>query len=144
MSETRVRIVKTQADLDHCLTIRRKVFVEEQKVPADLEWDDQDAACTHFLAVQQDKVAGTARLAMVKDYAKIQRVAVMPFARRTGLGAVIMRAVIDHVRNEGKVGRVVLGAQTHALGFYEKLGFEPFGEIYLEAGIEHRDMALTL
>ncbi|MGO4916177.1 GNAT family N-acetyltransferase [Pseudogemmobacter sp. W21_MBD1_M6] len=144
MTGAKVRVVETQADLDLCLAIRRKVFVEEQKVPAEDEWDDQDAACTHFLAVHQGEVSGTARLAMVDGYAKIQRVAVLPFARGTGLGATIMREVIAHIRTGGTVGRVVLGAQIHAVGFYQKLGFEPFGDIYLDAGITHRDMALTL
>jgi ElaA protein len=144
MSDTGVRIVETEADLDLCLMIRRKVFVEEQMVPAEDEWDDQDGACTHFLAFYQGEAAGTARLAMQADYAKIQRVAVMPFARGTGLGAVLMRAVIAHIRKDGKVGSAVLGGQIQAMGFYAKLGFVPFGEIYPSAGIEHRDMALIL
>jgi predicted GNAT family N-acyltransferase len=74
----------------------------------------------------------------------VGRVCVLQSARGTGLGADIIRATVAIARETPGIARVKLGAQTHALGFYEKLGFQAFGPVYDDAGIDHRDMVLEL
>ena len=130
-------------DVDACMTIRRKVFVEEQAVPEELELDAHDATAVHLLAVADGRPVGTARLLIDGDHAKIGRVAVLAETRGTGAGAALMRAALDELRARG-VREVALGSQTHAIGFYERLGFRAHGPEYDDAGIPHRDMTLLL
>ncbi|WP_444999442.1 GNAT family N-acetyltransferase [Halomonas mongoliensis] len=120
--------------------IRRVVFIEEQRVPLEEEWDGRDPECRHFLALLDGREVGTARL--LPD-AHIGRVAVLSEARGAGVGAALMRAAIDAARRLGHP-QVELAAQTHALDFYSRLGFEAYGPEFLDAGILHRNMRLTL
>ncbi|AVI62767.1 GNAT family N-acetyltransferase [Halomonas sp. GFAJ-1] len=120
--------------------IRCTVFIEEQRVPQEEEWDGRDAECRHFLATLNGQPVGTARL--LPD-GHIGRVAVLPSARGTGIGYQLMEAAIQAAREAGHA-KAELSAQLHALAFYERLGFVAYGEIFMDAGIPHRDMALTL
>ena len=120
--------------------IRRVVFMEEQKVPREEEWDGRDGDCRHFLALLAGTPVGTARL--LPD-AHIGRVAVLAEARGRGIGEALMVAAIDAARRDGHPA-VALAAQTHALAFYARLGFTAFGEAFLDAGILHRNMHLSL
>ena len=135
--------VTVSDDLAACLAIRRKVFIEEQAVPEELEYDAADASAVHLLATLDGRAIGTARLLIDGTLGKIGRVAVLPDCRGTGAGAALMRAALDELRARG-VATARLGAQTHALGFYEKLGFTAHGPEYDDAGIPHRDMSRTL
>lgn len=130
-------------DFPACAAIRRRVFIEEQNVPEELELDDLDAAAVHLLATQDGRPVGTARLLIEGRTAKIGRVAILPELRGTGAGAALMRAALDELRARG-VTKAKLGAQTHAIGFYERLGFTVYGPEYDDAGIPHRDMSLAL
>jgi ElaA protein len=78
------------------------------------------------------------------DAAKIQRVAVLKEARTGGIGSLLMRAMLDDLRQDGRYKKAILGSQTHAIGFYEKLGFTAHGPEYDDAGIPHRDMEIAL
>jgi len=120
--------------------IRRVVFIEEQRVPLEEEWDGRDPECRHFLALLEGLPVGTARL--LPD-AHIGRVAVLARARGSGIGAALMAAAIEAARRDGHPA-VELAAQTHALAFYARLGFTPFGDEFLDAGILHRNMRLPL
>ncbi|WP_328716331.1 GNAT family N-acetyltransferase [Halomonas elongata] len=121
--------------------IRRVVFIEEQQVPEDEEWDGRDDKCRHFLALDAaGKALGTARL--LPD-GHIGRVAVLEEARGRGVGLALMEAAIASARRRGDA-TVALSAQTHALAFYERLGFHAHGETFLDAGIPHRNMTLSL
>lgn len=137
-----MKIVVTD-DLAACHTLRRTVFIEEQNVPEELEIDDLDEIAIHLLAVVDDRPVGTARLFVKGEAGKIGRVCVLPEARGTGLGAALIRAACQHLK-DGGCTTAQLGAQTHALPFYEKLGFAAFGPIYDDAGIPHRDMMKRL
>ena len=130
-------------DFPACAAIRRRVFIEEQNVPEELELDDLDATAVHLLATQDGRPVGTARLLIEGESAKIGRVAVLPEMRGTRAGAALMRAALDELRARG-VTKAKLGAQTHAIGFYEKLGFTVHGPEYDDAGIPHRDMSRSL
>jgi len=128
-------------DLDALRAVREPVFVVEQKVPADLEWDELDPRSKHVLARDlQHRPIGTGRLTPV---GKIGRMAVLPEWRGKGVGAVMLTRLIDLARTLGYT-QVELHAQVSAIGFYEKFGFVAFGDEYEEAGIQHRSMRLDL
>ena len=130
-------------DRDACIDIRRHVFVGEQNVPEAEEVDGLDPECLHLLARDGGRPAGTLRLRESGDTVKIQRVAVLPEWRGTGLGAQLMRHAMELARARG-MRKARLGAQIHALGFYEKLGFVAEGPEFLDAGIPHREMTRPL
>ncbi|MCZ4267663.1 GNAT family N-acetyltransferase [Rhodobacteraceae bacterium R_SAG6] len=131
-------------DLEACLKLRFEVFVDEQGVPVEEERDALDDSATHLLALQDGTPVGTARIVFQDDTAKIGRVCVVKTARGRGLGAKLIEACVSVARNQAGITRAKLGAQTHAIGFYEKLGFEVYGPVYLDAGIDHRDMVKPL
>ena len=131
-------------DIAACLRLRRTVFIEEQGVSEADEVDDKDAGAIHMLATIDGVPMGSARLLLTGDTGKIGRVCVLPAARGTGLGAQLMRAAIDELRRQRGITRAKLGSQTHALGFYERLGFVAEGPVYDDAGIPHRDMVMVL
>jgi predicted GNAT family N-acyltransferase len=129
-------------DIATCRQLRRMVFIEEQGVSEADELDNEDEAAIHLLAALDGAAVGSARLLVRGDYAKIGRVCVLAKARGHGIGAALIRAAVARLRLVEGVETVKLGAQTHALGFYQALGFEAFGPEYLDAGIAHRDMML--
>ncbi|GLT21433.1 acetyltransferase [Zoogloea oryzae] len=120
--------------------IRFTVFVDEQKVPVELELDEFDPLSCHALALAGDEAIGTGRL--LPD-GHIGRMAVLAGWRGRGVGALLLQALIDEAKRRG-MARVVLNAQTHALGFYARFGFVPEGEEYEEAGLPHRTMSRSL
>jgi predicted GNAT family N-acyltransferase len=130
-------------DIATCRHLRRVVFIEEQGVPEADEIDDKDDDAIHLLATEEGQPVGSARLLLIGDTGKIGRVCVLPSHRGTGLGAALIRAAITELRAHGMTS-AKLGSQTHAIGFYERLGFTPTGPEYIDAGIPHRDMTLTL
>lgn len=131
-------------DLATCLALRRRVFIEEQGVSEADEVDGRDGDALHVLATLDGAPLGCARILIVGEVAKIGRVCVVKDARGTGLGAAIIKACLDVARRQPGLTRAKLGAQLHALSFYEKLGFAAFGPVYDDAGIPHRDMDRAL
>ncbi len=138
-----VEIAETN-DLVTCRRLRRIVFIDEQGVSEADEIDDRDGEAIHLLATDGGRPVGTARLLVEGDTGKIGRVCVLQEARGTGLGAALIRAGVERFRQVPGVAKVKLGAQVHALGFYERLGFAAYGPVYDDAGIDHRDMVLVL
>ncbi len=120
--------------------IRFVVFVDEQKVPAEIELDEHDAACVHVIARAEGRAVGTGRL--LPD-AHIGRMAVLKEWRGRGVGAAMLNTLIAKARARGDQ-EVSLSAQTHALDFYRKQGFVEEGPQYLDAGIPHQTMRKTL
>jgi predicted GNAT family N-acyltransferase len=137
-----LRIEPTR-DIATCRTLRRIVFIEEQGVPEADEVDDKDDTAIHLLATDNATPVGSARLLISGETGKIGRVCVLKSHRGTGLGAALIRAAIKELRSHG-LTTARLGAQTHAIGFYERLGFTATGPEYMDAGIPHRDMVLSL
>lgn len=137
-----VRIVSPEK-IQACLRIRLLVFVEEQKVPHDLEVDGLDPDCTHFLATDPDgNEVGTARMRVTEDgQVKAERVAVLLSARGTGVGADLMAALEIEAQTRG-FSQVILSAQMSALPFYERRGYVANGPVFDDAGIPHRKMHL--
>ncbi|MFH9073359.1 GNAT family N-acetyltransferase [Streptomyces alboflavus] len=151
----RCRVAEGRSDLDACFAVRKEVFVAEQGVPEDLEYDEYDVGAVHVLAVRGADGAplGTGRLltgaaAAVKNggdatVGGLGRLAVLRSARGLGVGAELVRAIEDAARERG-LGAVDLHAQTHALGFYERLGYVAYGPEFPDAGIPHRAMRKAL
>jgi predicted GNAT family N-acyltransferase len=120
--------------------IRMTVFVEEQRVPAEIEMDDQDPVSVHALAYVQGRAVGTGRL--LPD-GHIGRMAVLRENRASGVGGAILACLVAEARRRGMT-KVVLSAQTHAIDFYRKHGFRESGTVFEEAGIPHQEMRLVL
>lgn len=135
--------IRPTRDIATCRLLRRKVFIEEQGVSEADEIDDKDEEAIHLLATVDGTPMGSARLLLSGNTGKIGRVCVLSAARGTGLGAALMRAAVEELRRQPGITRAKLGAQTHALGFYERLGFTAEGPIYDDAGIPHRDMVMV-
>lgn len=131
-------------DIPACRALRRAVFIEEQGITEADEWDDLDDAAVHLLATVNGHPSGTARLLLDGSTGKIGRVCVLASARGTGLGAALMRAALAELRRHPQLVQARLGAQTHAIAFYERLGFTATGPVYDDAGIPHRDMIAAL
>ncbi|MEZ4502801.1 MAG: GNAT family N-acetyltransferase [Dehalococcoidia bacterium] len=147
-----IEVVRTVDQMNDALTVRRTVFIEEQRVPEDLEIDEHDAEPTsnvtalHVLARRDGHPVGTGRLLLERDeagHAHIGRVAVLASERRGGVGRLVMEALQDEARARGYRG-ITLAAQLHAIPFYERLGYTARGDVFLDAGIEHRWMDLPL
>ncbi|GAA3493150.1 GNAT family N-acetyltransferase [Streptomyces prasinosporus] len=149
-----VRVAEEDADREACFAVRKEVFVAEQGVPEDIEYDAYDAVAVHVLAVREDGVPlGTGRLlhgeaAAAKNggdprVGSLGRLAVTREARGLGVGAALVRAVEEAARARGLTA-VDLHAQTHALGFYERLGYLAYGPEFPDAGIPHRAMRRVL
>lgn len=127
-----------QVRLSH---IRRAVFIDEQGVPEDMEWDADDAGSVHLLAVDgAGQAIGCARL--LPD-GHVGRMAVVPSWRGRGVGRALLAVVIDTAQAHGH-GTLRLSAQTHAAGFYARAGFVATGCEYEEAGIPHIAMQMRL
>jgi predicted GNAT family N-acyltransferase len=120
--------------------IRTSVFVDEQNVPADLDFDGLDATCIHWLAYAGDIAVGTGRLLPDGHFG---RMAVLKSQRKQGIGDGIMRAVIKTALAEG-LSELYLHAQLTALPFYSGLGFVGYGEEFMDAAMPHIAMRLKL
>ena len=127
-------------DMEQVFALRHEVFVVGQGVPEDLERDELDAVSDHAVVVQDGQVVGTGRL--LPD-GTIGRMAVAERVRGQGVGARVLARLEERARERG-LPAVELHAQVHATGFYDKAGYVGFGEVYLEAGIEHQGMRRAL
>ena len=152
MREIEVRRVISAADMAQALAIRRLVFIEEQRVPPEIEIDEHDgdpaatASALHVLGRVDGVAVATGRL-LLKDahegFVHVGRVAVLREWRGRGYGRAVMQALHKLAAERGFRG-ITLAAQTHAIGFYERLGYSARCEVFLDAGIEHRWMDLAL
>ncbi len=144
--------VTTPGQMDEALTVRRAVFIAEQGVPEDEEIDEHDGdpvrvtTAVHVLAKLGGRPVATGRLLLdypPGEHAHIGRGAVLAELRRGGVGRAVMTALQDEARRRGFAG-ITLAAQLQALAFYERLGYAVRGDVFLDAGIEHRWMDLRL
>ncbi len=122
-------------------SVRQVVFVEEQGIPEDLEWDGRDETCRHALALSLDGQAiGCGR---IKADGHIGRIAVLPTWRNQKVGTAIVEALLSHARAQGYPS-VDVDAQVQAVPFYRIFGFEEEGEAFMDAGLPHIKMRLSL
>lgn len=137
MSTHVLRLADWNALREHARAVRYDVFVVEQRVPVELEWDDMDAVSWHAVAYDVGgHPVGTGRL--LPD-GHIGRMAVLKSARGTGVGGAILEGLMAKAAALG-YGELILNSQTVAMPFYARYGFVPEGEEFMEAGIPHRVM----
>ena len=135
-----VRIARWNHDAPKLRALRTAVFIEEQGAPETLEWDGLDASCTHVIAEHAEEAVGTARL--LAD-GQIGRMAVLPIWRRHGVGSAMLELLIRHAKTL-EMTELWLNAQSYAVPFYVKFGFNLEGKEFMEAGIPHRRMVKRL
>jgi predicted GNAT family N-acyltransferase len=129
--------------MEQAWALRRRVFIEEQHVPEEIELDLDDARALHALALEGERAVGCGRMLAHGDHVKIGRMAVLAERRGAGVGRRVLQFLVECARQRG-YRRAMLDAQLHAEGFYLKLGFTPVGEVFEEAGIMHRKMERSL
>ena len=136
-----VEHVSNEAELELVFAIRKKVFVEEQNCPAELEWEFEEES-VHFLGSMNGIPAGAARWRKTAKGYKLERFAVLKEFRGKGLGQALVAAVLRDLPKDAR--DVYLHAQLDAMPLYQKFGFEKEGEQFEEAGIQHFKMSLKL
>lgn len=122
--------------------IRTEVFIKEQNIPEELEWDKDDEGAQHFGILSNDILIAYARV-LIKQKIHIGRMAVRKKFRRVGIGSFLLSNIIDHFDDRNHSKKIMLSAQEQAIPFYEKNLFQIRGNKYLDAGIIHYDMELV-
>lgn len=124
--------------------IREEVFVKEQEYPIELEFDEADENCWHLVLTDNEKAIATARLLKLSEEVfKPGRIAVLKEYRGKNIGAELLTLIIEKAKEMG-AKELHIGAQTYAVGFYEKFGFKTTGEEYMDEHIPHIDMIAYL
>ena len=139
MNNILIKTVDFNKHIDEIKKIRTTVFIEEQNVTEELEWDEFDEDSTHFLAYYNDIPVGTARL--LKD-GHIGRMAILKVYRNRNIGKNMLKYILNIAKTK-LLTKIELSAQEHAIEFYKKLGFVVISKVYLDAGIPHYDMQYT-
>ena len=134
--DIKTHITSWQKDKDVLAKIRRHIFIEEQNVPEELEWDEHDNSSTHFFVTSDDRVIAVARL---KTDGQIGRMGVLAEYRRQGIGSKLLNFVLQLAASRN-LDKVYLHAQTQAIAFYQEHGFIAQGDVFFEANIPHREM----
>lgn len=149
--DTSIRFVSTAEEMAEALAVRRAVFIAEQGVPEALEIDEHDEpaawarSAVYAILRLEGRTVATGRILLGEGpghNAHVGRVAVLAGLRGHGVGRALMEALQDRAREMGYPG-ITLAAQLHAVGFYERLGYAARGDVFLDAGIEHRWMDLA-
>jgi len=139
MNDFVIAIVNWSEKEAELYSVRRAVFIEEQNIPESIELDGRDPDCFHVLASDtKGHPVGTARM---DGKGKIGRMAVLKNYRRRGIGRKMIQALMDYGR-KNSITDFNVSSQVTAIGFYKKMGFEQFGEEFLEAAIMHINMKL--
>ncbi len=140
--------IEQQSQLEKALKIREEVFVKEQHVPKEEEYDEYDKSSNHFLAVDNDGNAfGTARWRRTDEGIKLERFAIHKDARGKGIGSMLLESLLEDIAVNSSTNepvRLYLHAQTLALPLYKKFGFKIEGQAFEECGMEHYRMSRML
>jgi predicted GNAT family N-acyltransferase len=137
----KIEIVKWIDGLSQLKNIREKVFIQEQKVTPQLEWDGMDEKAIHFLVFNDKAAIGCARAIVIKNHMQLGRMAVLKEYRGQGIGGALIEKAMT-IAKLNQLSAIYISAQCHAINFYKKFGFEVTSDIYLDAEIPHRDMTL--
>jgi len=137
-----VKKIEDPTELKKAFAIREKVFVEEQKVPADAEYDAHENTAHHYLAQYDGVPCGAARWRKTANGIKLERFAVLPAYRNKAIGSEILKQVLQDIKAAYPNELIYLHAQVPAMQFYARQGFAPVGEMFSECDIEHYKMIL--
>lgn len=136
--------ILTQEDYFKALRIRQEVFIEEQNVPPEIEIDEYENLCVHFLTEDNSHPLATGRLRVKDKYIKFERIAVVRDSRGKGIGRALMIFMQSFARDHFPDLTPYMHSQSDAIGFYESLGWKKIGDPFFEAGISHHAMELSL
>lgn len=140
LSQVSIQQVTWQVSEQELRAVRTPVFIEEQLVTSEFEWDEIDADAVHLLATYENQPVACLRII---QYQKIGRMAVLKAWRGIGLGALLLQEAVNICKNHGSI-YIRLSAQTYAIDFYRKAGFKQISEEYCDVDIPHVDMQLDL
>jgi predicted GNAT family N-acyltransferase len=139
-SRETILMVPVYSDLANLgFALRREVFIVEHGVPAEEEFDTKDLGATHFVLIEDGDVVATLRITWHEDSAQISRFVVRKSFRSKGIGSRIFQAGINAI-NEAGEAKIFLEAQVDKIAFYEKFGFQAYGDEFLDGGIPHNKM----
>lgn len=139
-----VKVVNTEQELADAFDVRKTVFIHEQNVPEEEEIDQYESNSVHFVLYDDNgKAAGAGRFRLLDGVGKVERICVLKENRNTGAGVAIMDKIEAYARSQGIV-TLKLNAQTHAIPFYTKLGYETISEEFMDAGIPHKTMKKSI
>jgi predicted GNAT family N-acyltransferase len=138
-----LKLVATEEELNDAFSIRKEVFVHEQNVPEELEIDEFENDAIHFALYQNNRPVGAGRFRELDGIGKVERICVSQHVRGSGAGKVIMLGIEEYAK-EKQILTLKLNAQTSAIPFYEKLGYEVISDEFMDAGIPHKTMRKTL
>ncbi|EDL63057.1 GNAT family N-acetyltransferase [Bacillus sp. SG-1] len=136
-------LAKTDKELQDALHVRKVVFVGEQNVPMEEEIDEFENTSDHFVLYDEDEPVGAGRFRVKEGQGKVERICVLSTTRGKGAGKRIMNFIEEHARSK-EVPALILNAQTHAIPFYENLGYSITSDEFLDAGIPHKSMKKIL
>ncbi len=130
-----IKLATTQTEFFSLMRVRVLVFMKEQNVDPSIECDKNDQSALHFIYKIDNEVIATCRVLLENGY-HLGRIAVLKQYRKQGIGAALLRYVEQYAK-QNNIHRLELGAQLHAVSFYENCGFQSYGEIFEEADIQH-------
>lgn len=143
MKKVEVKVVSSEQELDDAFSVRKQVFINEQNVPEEEEIDQFEDEAVHFVLYNNGIPAGAGRFRTVDGNGKVERICVLKENRQSGSGKAIMDKIEEHAKKQG-LPALKLNAQTQAIPFYEKLGYQVISEEFMDAGIPHRTMKKTI
>lgn len=138
-----IKVVQNESQLNDAFFVRKQVFVDEQHVPAEEEYDAYESSAQHVVLYDEDVPIGAGRFRITDGIGKMERICVLSSHRQKGAGKLIMEA-LEAVAKEQSLPKLKLHAQTHAESFYHKLGYETVSDVFMEADIPHVVMVKTL
>ena len=132
-----IKIAITDVEKSYCYELRKQIFVEEQKVPIEREMDEYDESSIHFAVYDKDTLIGTGRTRLLDNYAKLERICILPTNRGCNIGSQLIQKIEEYWFYNG-ITCYRLSSQAHVAKFYEKLGYIVISEKpYIDAGILH-------
>ena len=138
MSLYSFKIIDLSDEINVSFKIRKKVFCEEQRISEEIEFDNLDHLCEHFLIYKKGEAIGTARVRKKEDHLfKIERVAVLVEYRKLKVGSLLINEIINYYLKKNKKNSIMLHSQVAVEDFYKSLNFTPYGDRFLEDGILH-------
>lgn len=134
-----VKQVTTQEQLKDAFLVRRTVFVEEQQVPEEEEIDQYEDDATHVVLYDNEEPIGAARVRVLDGIGKLERICVLSSKRKNGAGKLLVEKLEEIAQSQG-ISKLKLNSQTHAVPFYERLGYKTVSDVFMDAGIPHVTM----
>lgn len=138
-----IRLIRNKKELDEVFNIRNKVFGEEQKIDRAVDFDRLDNNAKHTIVFYGNKVIGCARIRLIKNRVKLERIAILKEYRGKGFGVELMRYLVSYAKKK-KAKEIYFHSQYYIKDFYKKCGFKIRGKPFPEAGVKHIEMYLKL